>query len=228
MICKCRNCGSSIEWKYGDAEAVCKVCDVKQEVEKSDIYEEAGRLSEENTEESLEQAMLFYQSIRGWQDADAQYIACRTRLGRMRWLAGAAVLQEKEKRFEAKNARRRKIGLAVLTAVLLCLAVIITVISSRLSRYNRAAEHFAAGEYEQSAAAFREVGNFKNSRKRAYWAAVELYKTGQYEEALPYFVWLDGAYDNGYFLQKCRECLADRDAGTPAEEYPRPVSSSGS
>ena len=47
------------------------VSGAKQDVEKSDIYEQAWRLSEENTEESLEQAMLLYQSIRGWQDADA-------------------------------------------------------------------------------------------------------------------------------------------------------------
>ena len=101
----------------------------KQDIEKSGIYEQAGRLSEENTEESLEKAMLLYRSIRGWQDADAQYIACRTRLGRMRWLVESAVLKEEEKRFEAKMARRRKIGLAVLTVVLLCLAVTITVTS---------------------------------------------------------------------------------------------------
>ena len=30
----------------------------KQDIEKSGIYEQAGRLSEENTEESLEKAML--------------------------------------------------------------------------------------------------------------------------------------------------------------------------
>ena len=36
----------------------------KQDIEKSSIYEQAGRLSEENTEESLEQAMFLYQSIR--------------------------------------------------------------------------------------------------------------------------------------------------------------------
>ena len=107
----------------------------KQDIEKSGIYEQAGRLSEENTEESLEKAMLLYRSIRGWQDADAQYIACRTRLGRMRWLVESAVLKEEEKRFEAKMARRRKIGLAVLTVVLLCLAVTISVTAIRLSRY---------------------------------------------------------------------------------------------
>lgn len=218
MICKCRNCGGSIEWKYGDREGACLVCGVKQEIEKSDIYEEAGHLSEENTEESLEQAMLLYRSIRGWQDADAKYIACRSRLGRMRWLVESAMLKEEEKRFEAKMACRRKIGLAVLTVVLLCLAVTITVTAVRLNRYNRAAEHFTAGEFEQAAAAFREMGNFKNSRGRVYLSAVELYKAGRYEEALPYFVWLDGDYDNGYYLQKCRERLAAQDVGVAETE----------
>ena len=189
------------------------VSGAKQDVEKSDIYEQAGRLSEENTEESLEKAMLLYRSIRGWQDADAQYIACRNRLGRMRWLVESAMLKEEEKRFEAKMARRRKIGLAVLTVVLLCLAVTITVTAIRLSRYNRAAEYFTAGEFERSAAAFQEMGNFKNSRGRVYLSAVELYKAGRYEEALPYFVWLDGDYDNGYYLRKCQERLAEQDVG---------------
>ena len=213
MICKCRNCGGSIEWKNGDAAGVCMDCGAKQEIGKSDIYELAGQLSEKDTEESLEQAMLLYQSIRGWQDADEQYIACRTRLGRMQWLAESAVLKEEEKRFEAKMARRRKIGLAVLTAVLLCFAVVITVTAIRLSRYNRAANHFTAGEFEESAAAFQEMGDFMNSRGRVYQSAVELYKAGRYEEALPYFVWLDGDFDNGYYLQKCRERLVEQDAG---------------
>ena len=210
MICRCRNCGGSIEWKNGDAAGVCMDCGAKQVIGKSDIYELAGQLSEEDTVESLGQALLLYQSIHGWQDADEQYITCRTRLGRMRWLVESAVLKEEEKRFEAKMARRRKIGLVVLTAVLLCFAVVITVTAIRLSRYNRAANHFTAGEFEQSAAAFQEMGNFMNSRGRVYLSAVELYKAGRYEEALPYFVWLDGDFDNGYYLQKCRERLADQ------------------
>ena len=101
----------------------------------------------------------------------------------------------------------------VLTVVLLCLAVTISVTAIRLSRYNRAAEYFTAGEFERSAAAFQEMGNFKNSRGRVYLSAVELYKAGRYEEALPYFVWLDGDYDNGYYLRKCQERLAEQDVG---------------
>ena len=213
MICRCKNCGGSIEWKIGDAAGVCRDCGAVQEIDKSDIYDAAGRLSEENTEESLEQAMLLYKSIRGWQDADMLCRACRIRLGRMRWLVESAELKKEEMRFEAKMARRRKILQALLTAVLLCLAVTITIASIRLSRYNRAAEYFTAGEYERSAAAFQEMGDFMNSRARVYRSAVELYKVGRYEEALPYLVWLDGDYDNGYYLRKCQERLAERDAG---------------
>ena len=174
----------------------------------SEIYEQAGRLSATGTEESLEQAMQLYQSIRGWRDANVQYINCRNRLGRMRWLVESAELKEYEERFEAKKARQRKIVLAVLTTVLLCLAVIITVTMIRLNRYNRAASYFTAGEYERSAAAFQEMGNFMNARERVYQSAVELYKAGRYEEALPYLVWLDGDIDNGYYLRKCQERVA--------------------
>ena len=197
---------------------VCMNCGAKQEIEKSYIYEQAERLSGEGTEESLEQAMLLFGSIRGWQDANARYIDCRTRLGRMRWLVESAVLKEYEDRFEAKMARRKKIGMAVLTAVLLCLAVMITVSMIRLSRYNRAASYFIAGEFERSAAAFQEMGDYKNSRERVYLSAVELYKAGLYEEALPYLIWLDGDIDNGYYLRKCRECLTEQDPGTSKAE----------
>lgn len=211
MICKCRNCGGSIEWKSGDTVGVCKDCGAKQEIEKSEIYEQAGRLAAENTEESLEEAMVLYRSIRGWQDADVQFIACRTRLGRMRWQVESAVLKEEEERFKAKMTRRRKIGLAVLVAVLLSLAAFIAVNAVRLSQYNRAAEHFIAGEYQRSAAEFKEMGNFLDSRGRVYMSAVEMYKAGLYEEALPYLVWAGEDFDDGYYLRKCRERLAEKE-----------------
>jgi len=218
MVSRCRNCGGSIEWKIGDTAGVCPECGTEQAVEKSEIYEQAGRLSGEDTEESLEQAMLLYRSIRGWQDADKRYIDCRTRLGRMRWQVESAWLKEEEDRFEAKVARWKKIGQTALATVLLCLAVVTAVSMIRFARYNRASEYFVAGEFGRSAAAFREMADYKNSRDRVYLSAVELYKAGRYEEALPYFVWLDGYIDNGYYLQKCRERLADRDAAAPEPE----------
>lgn len=218
MICKCRNCGGSIEWEIGDTAGVCKDCGTKQAIEKSDVYRQAGLLAGEDTEESLEQALLLYRSIRGWQDANRQYVSCRTRLGRMRWKSESARLKEYEDRFEAKTARRKKIGLTVLTAVLLCIAVVTTISLIRFRQYSRAAEYFTAGEYERSAAAFVEMGDYKDSKARVYLSAVELYKARRYTEALPYFVWLDGYMDNGYYLQKCREHLAAQAAAAPEAE----------
>jgi hypothetical protein len=52
-----------------------------------------------------------------------------------------------------------------------------------------------------------------------YLSAVELYKVGRYEEALPYFVWLDGDYDNGYYLRKCQERLVEQDASASETDY---------
>lgn len=176
--------------------------------EKRRTYEEAQDLARAETEESLEQAMELFRSIRGFQDADQQYIACRTRLGQMRWKAESAMLKEQEDRFEAKVKRWKKIGLVSLAVLLLCIAVVTTVTLIRFRQYNKAAEFFTAGEYERSAAAFQAMGDYQDARARVFMSAVELYKAKRYEEALPYFVWLDGYPDHGYFLQHCQERLA--------------------
>ena len=77
---------------------------------------------------------------------------------------------------------------------------------------------FTAGEYERSAAAFQQMGDYKDSKARVFLSAVELYKARRYEEALPYFVWLDGYIDNGYYLQKCQECLSAQNADASGQK----------
>lgn len=218
MICKCKSCGGSIEWTLGDSAGVCRDCGTKQAIEQHDVYEQACLLAKGDTEESLEQAMLLFRFIRGWQDADQQYINCRTRLGRMRWAVESAWLKEEQERFEAKVALWKKIGTTVLVAVLLCITVVTTVTMIRFRQYNRAAERFTAGEYERSAAAFQQMGDYKDSKARVFLSAVELYKARRYEEALPYFVWLDGYIDNGYYLQKCQECLSAQNADASGQK----------
>ena len=162
--------------------------------------------------------MLLFRFIRGWQDADQQYISCRTRLGRMRWAVESAWLKEEQERFEAKVALWKKIGTTVLVAVLLCITVVTTVTMIRFRQYNRAAERFTAGEYERSAAAFQQMGDYKDSKARVFLSAVELYKARRYEEALSYFVWLDGYIDNGYYLQKCQEYLSAQNADASGQK----------
>ena len=218
IISKCKTCGGSVEWEIGDAAGVCKACGAEKIMEKSDVYEQAGLLAEEDTEDSLEQAMLLYRFLRGWQDADQQYVKCQTRLGQIRWQAESARLKEEEMRFEKKAARRKKIGITALVAVLLCITVVTAVTLIQFIQYSRARELFTAGEYERSAAAFLEMQDYRDSKEMLYSSAVELYRAGRYEEALPYFVLLDGAFDHGYYLQKCQERLPARDADDPGRE----------
>ena len=215
IICKCRSCGGSIEYALGDSTGVCSACGAKQVIEPRDIYEQACSLAEDGTEDSLEQAMLLFRLVRDWQDADRQYINCRTRLGRMRWAVESTRLKEEEDRFETKLRRWRKIGVTVLTAVLLCIAMLTVVTLIPFVKYNRAAECFTAGEYERAAAAFQKMDGYRDSKVRVYLSAVELYKARRYEEALPYFIWLDGYLDHGYYLQKCQERLSSQDTAVP-------------
>ncbi len=210
MTFQCKMCGGPVEFKPGETAGVCRDCGTKQDIDKSAIYEQAGILAQADTEESLEQAMALYRSIHGWEDADKRFIACRTRLGQLRWKVESAWLKEEEDRFEAKVKRWKKTGYALLITVLLCIAALTTVTLVRFYRYNKAAELFTAGEYERAAAAFQSMENYQDSRARVFMSAVELYKAKRYEEALPYLVWLDGYIDNGYYLQKCQDRLAGK------------------
>ena len=208
MICTCKACGGSVVFEAGDAVGVCRDCGARQAIEKEDIYREAERLTGEDTEESLEQAMLLYRSIRGWQDADRRYVSCRTRLGQLRWKVESARLKAEEERNEARVARWKKIAITVLIAVLLILTAVSAVTLIQYQRYNKAAEYYTAGEYESAAAAFQKIGNYLDAKTRVFLSAVELYKAKRYAQALPYFEWLNGYIDNGYYLNKCRERLA--------------------
>ena len=175
--------------------------------EPDEVYEQAKQLAAEDTEESLEKAMYLFQSIKGYRDAGRQYYSCRTRLGRMKWLRKSAIIKGYEDRHEKQLGRRKKIGLTVLVVVLLCLAVISTAALVKYHRYSKAGAYFTAGEYKRSADAFMQMADYKDSATRVYLSAVELYNLKRYEEALPYFIWLDGRFDKGYYLRKCTEKL---------------------
>ena len=178
-----------------------------QDTEKSEIYNQAMLLAEENTEESLEKAMQFFLSIKGWQDADRQYVSCRTRLGRMQWQRESARLKEYEDHHEAQLARRRKTVIISLVSILLIFTLIATVTMVRFTRYNRAEAYYTAAQYEQAADAFMKMPDYRDSKAGVYKSAVELYRLRMYDKALPYFVWLDGYMDHGYYLRKCQEKL---------------------
>ena len=178
-----------------------------EDTERKEIYERAGRLASEDSEESLEKAVELYKSIIEWEDAGVRCAACETRRAQIRWEAESARLKDLEKEDEARHAPRKKALLIALVAVLLCFAAVITVELIRFRRYSIAGEHLIAGEYELAADSFMEMADYRDSRYKVFESAVGLYRNKEYEKALPYFIWLDGAVDGGYYMRKCRQRL---------------------
>lgn len=213
----CEACGGRLLLRPGEAVGVCRECGTKQTVDRDAVYAQASRLMETDTETDLEAAMDLFGAIRGWRDADRRYLDCRTRLGRKRWQTESVQLKAAEDRNEIRVTRWKRAAILLLAAVLLTLAVVSTVALIQYRRYNRAAEYLTAGEYGRAAAAFQDMGDFQDARARVFESAVGLYKTKRYEEALPYFVWLDGYIDNGYYLRKCRERLGLPEASAARE-----------
>ena len=126
---------------------------------------------------------------------------------RIQWQKEAAILKEYEKKYEKQMIRRRRWVLTLLISVLLIFALISTITLVKYSQYNRAAAYYIAGEYVRAANAFMEMADYRDSKARVYESAVNLYRQKRYEEAYPYFVWLDGYMDKGYYLRKCQEQL---------------------
>ncbi len=130
---------------------------------------------------------------------------------RLQWQKESARLKAYEDAHERKLIRLKKWALTVLVSALLIFALVSAVVLVQFSRYNRAEEYFTAGEYVRAADAFMKMPDYGDSRARVYDSAVELFRHQRYEEALPYFVWLDGYMDNGYYLRKCQELLSQTD-----------------
>lgn len=177
------------------------------EKDPDEICSRAMRLAGEDNEESLTEAMRLFRCVKDRPDAERQYADCRARLERIRWQKESAVIKVYERRHEIRMKRVKWIGLGLLAAALICFGVIASKVLAQYTRYNRAEEYLVAGEYTRAADAFMEMGDYRDSKAKVYEAAIQMYNLKMYDEALTYFVWLDGAYDKGYYLTKCRERL---------------------
>ncbi len=88
-------------------------------------------------------------------------------------------------------------------------------------RYKQADYLYSLGRYDQAMDAFRELGDYRDSRARieayetslldgAYGEAQALYDAGRYEEAIPAFEALKGYRDSEERVEACRTAILDR------------------
>ncbi len=144
---------------------------------------------------------------------------------------------------EARAKKIKKLLAILIPAAVFCVAAIllITIVIVPNSRYNKAKALFDAGRYEEAIAAFEAMSGYKDSaaqieaakeaiaererqaeeaRKGAdYAAAIELYTSGKYQEAIVAFAALKGYKDSATQIEKCETAIKDEKYAAAVELY---------
>ena len=137
------------------------------------------------SESGYMQAKQLFRSIPGWKDADTHAQSCDQKIEELREQEKAARLErerqeeitrlEKERaRQEAAQRAKRYKKIALIAAPIVCaigaaLAILITVIIPMV-KYNNAVALMDAGKYEESIAAFFELGDYKDTKELRFAA----------------------------------------------------------
>ncbi|MGN1267695.1 MAG: DUF6273 domain-containing protein, partial [Dorea sp.] len=198
---------------YRDSEEKVLECFEKVEnIHKQDIYEQALDRKKKNTMQYLEDAIKFFESIKGYADSDKQIEECRQQIEKIKQKQAEA-----EKKAKAKKRRIRMI--ALISAIVVVLGTAGTLVTTKFilpeMKYNSAVEDFNNGNYKEAVIAFKELGDYKDSE--SYLAnnetkfTIEKIKLTQINEVVSF-----GKYD-WYVIDKssyrctllCKESVCD-------------------
>ena len=163
-----------------------------------------------------EKAAELLGSIPGWKDADTQKTFCLNQAAELkakeeaerRERARLAAEEAEAARIQAEKTKKTAIIAVVATVAVLAVILTWTIVISPMLSYNKAMELQAAGEYEEAAAAFEALGEYKDSQTQIsetwYIRAMELQAAGEYEEAAKAFTELGDYKDSAVLAQETR------------------------
>lgn len=162
---------------YKDAGERAEQCRANAEnCRKDAVYAQAKKLADEEgfTKNGkiprLEDAIAKYESIPGWKDADEQILACRRRIEEIR--VEEERMKEEACAIAAKRAARRKRNkiiatiLTLVTCVVVVLSIILFIVTTDNRAYNHALALYESGQYKEAAAAFNDLGDYKDSTEK--------------------------------------------------------------
>ncbi|MCR4614529.1 MAG: TIR domain-containing protein [Clostridiales bacterium] len=169
---------------FKDADALAEQCLEKAEVCRKDaIYASARSQMIGNLEINYISAIETFQTIPGWKDSDEQISVCQRKIEEIKAKEEADRLErerkEEERRIAAEiAAKKRKKIIAITTPIVAVLTVFLIVLNSVIIP------------------------------KIKYNAAVDLYNSGEYDEALSAFTKLNGYKDSANKVLECKYNLA--------------------
>lgn len=206
---------------YRDSAALAEECHEKARISRKNRILTTGKQKMNGqTVAGYEEAIKLFESIPGWQDADEQLIVCREQIKKINAELLAQKEREENARKEARRiARRNRIialsGIGVIAAVAAALFLVFTVIIPT-NNYNNAVALLESGNLQGAAAAFAELGDYKDARRQykavlkeiAYADAVALMEAGDVAGAMAAFEALDGYQDTDELLEALHAELA--------------------
>ena len=157
---------------YRDAAARKDACLVlAEELRKDAVYADARRLQQQDTVDTLTDAISTYESIADWKDAKEQQALCRQRIDAIHEaerLAEEKKAEEERLEAERKAARQRKItriSVISVSAVCAVTALIFLFINTILPsiKYNKAVKLYENGDYGKARAIFYSIADYKDS-----------------------------------------------------------------
>lgn len=154
---------------FKDSDSLAQQCfDKAESCRKDRIYESAVEGKNANSIKSLEAAIICFESILGWKDADEQVIACQKSLEEAK-IAKEERLRKAEERYIAAEKRRKKrfaIGTPIVCVCIAFLIVLTTVIIPN-NRYNKAVALIDEGSVVEAYEALMSLGKYKDSADKA-------------------------------------------------------------
>ncbi len=157
---------------------------------KNDIRAKAYAAAAVNSVGSQEEAIRLFRKIPGWRDADEQIVICEKKITEIKERQQAARLElQREAEEHRATAKKRKRTFAIVTPILVACIAFVIVLTTVI------------------------IPNQK------YNAAVELYNTGKYEDAIEAFTALNGHKDSAAQIEKCETAIKDEKYASAVELY---------
>ena len=235
LIVECKNVIKELKIKAEKARAEEMV---RAEIARKDgIYNSAVALmnnpvgsANKFSTSNYEDAIIRFQSISGWKDADEKIEFCKQKIIELKKAAEVEHLEQERirenARKEAERVAKRNKRIAIVAVSILCAFFIFIILFTSVivpnGKYNDAIELMESGKYEEAITAFNEIYGYKDSVKKVsecniaildgkYNDAIALMESGKYVWARSAFKELGSYRDSSNKVLECDTAIKDAD-----------------
>lgn len=232
------------EEEYKDAaEDFEKILDVRDSKEKKEkclelaetarkqaIYVDACSFKNQQTIKGYEGAILRFEQIFGFKDAEEQVAICKKKIEEIKIAEEKAKIEAERKAeaeriaAEAQRKKNKKIAAIVtpIVAVAIAAVVIFTTVIQPQNEYNAALMLMGSGKYEEAITAFEAMDGYKDSAEQIknceneileqnYQSAVALMENGKCKEAIVAFEELGNYKDAVEQIANCKNGIQEQE-----------------